>query len=152
MKNLVFALSSVLLLGLSVQAKADQLIPVLKVSKTETCGCCAKWVEHAKNAGYRVEVRNMSQPALSALKDKLGIPMRARSCHTVEADGYFIEGHVPLEDLQRLLTENPIASGISVPGMPIGSPGMEMGWQKQPFNTYLLSADQPPSVYAKHNQ
>ena len=94
----------------------------------------------------------MEQSALSALKDRLGIPVRARSCHTVEVGGYYIEGHVPLADVRRILTERPDAQGIVVPGMPIGSPGMEMGEHKQPYNTWLISEGRDPSVYARHNQ
>ena len=126
--------------------------PVLKVTKTETCGCCAIWVERAEMAGYQVEVQNVSNSALDKLKDRLGIPFQARSCHTAEAAGYYIEGHVPLADVDRLLTEKPEAAGIAVPGMPLGSPGMDFGPEKQAYNTYILTQDNRAAIYAKHNQ
>lgn len=98
----------------------------LVVYKTETCGCCGKWVDHMAENGFEVEVHDMSQAELSALKAARGIDRDLQSCHTAEIEGYLVEGHVPAKDLQRLLAEKPDGvKGIAVPGMPIGSPGME---------------------------
>lgn len=142
-------------LSLVAPLKAEEALmskPTLKVTKTETCGCCAIWVERAEMAGYPVEVHDISYSALQVLKDRLGIPMQGRSCHTVEVGGYYVEGHVPLADVDRLLAEKPEAAGLAVPGMPLGSPGMDFGPDKDPFNTYLVKADGTPSIFARHHQ
>lgn len=88
------------------------------------CGCCSDWITHMREAGFAVE----SQPtqSLDAVKERLGVPLDLSSCHTAEIDGYVIEGHVPAEAVERLLRERPSAIGLSVPGMPIGSPGMDV--------------------------
>lgn len=97
---------------------------VLVVYKNESCGCCGEWVKYMQQAGLRVEVHNQSN--LDDVKVRLGVPYAKGSCHTVEVDGYLIEGHVPVEDIRRLLAERPDARGLVVAGMPAGSPGMEM--------------------------
>ena len=99
-------------------------LPLLVVNKTPTCGCCGAWVTHMQRAGFRTEIRN--QDDLNPLKQQLGVPYGKGSCHTAEVGGYFVEGHVPAEDVKRLLREKPDARGLTVPGMPAGSPGMEM--------------------------
>jgi hypothetical protein len=108
--------------GEAMNVSAETLV----VYKTETCGCCGKWVDHMVKNGFEVEVHDLSQEELGALKTARGIDRNLQSCHTAEIDGYLVEGHVPAKDLQRLLTEKPDGvRGIAVPGMPIGSPGME---------------------------
>ena len=107
-------------------AEANVSAETLVVYKTETCGCCGKWVDHMAENGFEVEVHDMSQEELGALKTARGIDRGLQSCHTAEIGGYLVEGHVPAKDLQRLLAEKPDGvKGIAVPGMPIGSPGME---------------------------
>ncbi|WP_414706588.1 DUF411 domain-containing protein [Saliniramus sp.] len=88
------------------------------------CGCCSAWVAHMREAGFAVETRATSQ--INRIKARLGVPPGLASCHTAEIAGYVVEGHVPAEAVGRLLRERPDATGISVPGMPIGSPGMEV--------------------------
>jgi hypothetical protein len=106
----------------SSSASAETLV----VYKTETCGCCGKWVDHMAENGFEVEVHDVSPKELGALKTARGIDRNLQSCHTAEIGGYLVEGHVPAKDLQRLLAEKPDGvKGIAVPGMPIGSPGME---------------------------
>ncbi len=95
----------------------------LVVYKTPTCGCCAKWVDHMKAAGYDVEVHDVDD--LSAIKHAKHVPVGARSCHTAVVGGYTIEGHVPASYVDKLLAEKPEITGVAVPGMPMGSPGME---------------------------
>jgi hypothetical protein len=106
--------------------------PAMTVFKDANCGCCGVWVEHARAAGFAVEVRLESQ--MSRVKARLGVPADLTSCHTAIVDGYVIEGHVPSEAIVKLLRERPRLSGIAVPGMPIGSPGMEItGQTPEPF-------------------
>jgi hypothetical protein len=96
-------------------------------------------VEHLRANGFPVQVR---EPAdLNAVKDRLGVPTDMRSCHTAEIDGYVIEGHVPAADVQRLLREKPKALGLAVPGMPLGSPGMEVDDRRQAYTVWLLQDD-----------
>lgn len=95
----------------------------IQVYKTPTCGCCSKWIEHLRAAGFKVEATDM--PDLTAFKAANGVPDELSSCHTATVAGYVIEGHVPASDISRLLQERPKVAGLTVPGMPMGSPGME---------------------------
>src|SRR5690606_29572976 len=94
------------------------------VYKSPTCGCCASWEEHLREHGYAVESRRSRD--MAAVKAELGVPTELASCHTAVVDGYVVEGHVPAEAIDRLLAEGPDARGLFVPGMPAGSPGMEL--------------------------
>jgi len=96
---------------------------VVQVYKTPTCGCCTGWVDHLREQGFTVEAIDL--PDLTAVKARLGVDPDLMSCHTATVDGYVVEGHVPAGTIRRLLAERPEISGIAVPGMPIGSPGME---------------------------
>ena len=102
-----------------------QGLPKLTVSKDPTCGCCGGWVEHMREAGFNVEV--VETATLNQVKARLGVPATLASCHTGEIAGYVLEGHVPAAEVKRLLAEKPSARGLAVPGMPVGSPGMEGG-------------------------
>ena len=95
----------------------------IQVYKTPTCGCCTKWIDHLREAGFNVEATDM--PDLSSLKAMNGISIELSSCHTAIVEGYVLEGHVPASDVRRLLAERPKIAGLAVPGMPMGSPGME---------------------------
>lgn len=118
------------------------------VHKTPTCGCCGLWVEHMQRAGFNVEVRNADD--LTPVKTQLGVPYGKGSCHTAEIDGYFIEGHVPAEDVRRLLSERPKARGLALPGMPLGSPGMEMpDGRVQPYTVELVAEDGSTSTFRR---
>ena len=98
---------------------------VITVHKDPTCGCCSGWVQHLQNAGFATKVLDTSD--IDAVKRRLGVPDDLAACHTAEVAGYIIEGHVPAAALRRFLVEKPNATGLAVPGMPIGSPGMEGG-------------------------
>lgn len=98
---------------------------VIRVHKDPNCGCCSGWVRHLEAAGFGVTVREEGD--LLEVRKRLGVPADLGACHTAEADGYVIEGHVPAAAIQRLLKERPVATGVAVPGMPAGSPGMEGG-------------------------
>lgn len=99
--------------------------PLITVHKDPTCGCCSGWVQHLQNAGFATKVLDTGD--IDAVKGRLGVPDDLAACHTAEVDGYVIEGHVPAAALRRFLAEKPNATGLAVPGMPIGSPGMEGG-------------------------
>ncbi len=119
----------------------------MTVYKTLSCGCCTKWVDHLEENGFEVTVHSVDD--LSPVKSRLGVPQTLQSCHTAEIDGYVIEGHVPAEDIRRLLDERPDATGIAVPGMPVGSPGMEYGDRKDAYDV-ILFGDGEQETYATH--
>ena len=123
----------------------------IKVVKTPTCGCCTGWVDHVRQAGFQVEAQDVDQDALYALKDKLQISQELAGCHTAVVGDYFIEGHVPAEDIARLLAEQPAARGLSVPGMPMSSPGMGGPGAGDAFDTLLVGFDGATSVFASHS-
>lgn len=116
------ALAGLMLLGSGVSATERTAITVWK---DPNCGCCGSWVEHLRRNGFAVTVVETSD--VRAIKARLGVPADLASCHTAEVAGYTIEGHVPAEAVSRLIAEKPAARGLAVPGMPIGSPGMEGG-------------------------
>lgn len=103
----------------------------ITVYQSKTCGCCHKWIDHLKAAGFKVSSKMMDD--VTPVKTKLGIPNHLTSCHTAVVDGYLIEGHVPAKAIKKLLSEKPAIKGLSVPGMPMGSPGME-GPYKEAYN------------------
>ena len=103
---------------------AAEPLPPMRVAKDPSCGCCGAWIEHVRAAGFQVDVTDTAQ--MNRLKTRLGVPQDLASCHTAEIGGYVIEGHVPAQTIKRLLAEKPQATGLAVPGMPIGSPGMEV--------------------------
>ena len=118
---LIAGAASLLQIG-AISAATEALITV---HKDPTCGCCSGWVQHLQNAGFVTKVLDASD--IDAVKKRLGVPDDLAACHTAEVAGYIIEGHVPAAALKRFLTEKPHATGLAVPGMPIGSPGMEGG-------------------------
>ncbi|HEU4880853.1 MAG TPA: DUF411 domain-containing protein [Longimicrobium sp.] len=115
------------------------------VYKTPTCGCCRAWVENMQSAGFAVEIHDM--PDVAPVKQEHGVPGHLASCHTAIVDGYVVEGHVPADVIRRMLAERPQVAGIAVPGMPAGSPGMEMGGRKDPYDIIAFSRDGKVSVY-----
>jgi hypothetical protein len=140
------ALVTVLTLaGVIVSAQAK--LPTVLVYKSPTCGCCSKWVDHMKAAGFTVETQNRDD--VTPIKQANKVPPTAASCHTALIGSYVVEGHVPVADVKRLLAEKPKVKGIAVPGMPIGSPGME-GPSPQKYNTLAFTDDGKTSVFASH--
>lgn len=128
-----------------------QALPLVKVHKSATCGCCQLWVEHLEKAGFTVEVHNSED--LNPIKAKLGVPYGRGSCHTAEIDGYIVEGHVPVQDISRLLRERPQGRGLVLPGMPAGSPGMEMpDGRVQPYTVELVLPDGTTQPYVLHGR
>lgn len=128
---------------------AASQLPLLVVHKNASCGCCGSWVEHMRKAGFQVEVRNVDN--LDPVKTRVGIPVGMGSCHTAEVGGYFVEGHVPAEDIKRMLADKPKARGLVSPGMPMGSPGMEIpSGEVEPYVVSLVATDGTTSDYARH--
>ena len=117
------------------------------VYKSPTCGCCTAWVDHLKASGFEVTARDVADVA--PIKARYGIPTRLASCHTGLVGAYAIEGHVPAADIQRLLSQKPKAVGLAVPGMPMGSPGME-GPRKDRYDVLLVQAGGATKVFARH--
>ena len=139
--------------GLAVAAPALATIapalarPAMRVHRDPSCGCCEAWVAHVKRAGYEARIEVSAD--IDAVKSRLGVPEALASCHTAEIDGYLVEGHVPAEIVTRLLAERPAIRGLAVPGMPIGSPGMETpGMAPEPFRVIAFSGDGRMSVFA----
>ena len=122
-RALAAVLTSAPALRLATGARAADL-PKMVVTKDPNCGCCAGWAEHVRAAGFPVEVVETGD--LNRVKTRLGVPRDLAGCHTAEVGGYVIEGHVPAGAIRRLLAEKPAAVGLAVPGMPVGSPGMEV--------------------------
>ena len=123
--------------------------PAISIYKTPTCGCCAKWVDHLKNAGFRTTVTDMPQASLDNVKAKHNVPAKMHSCHTAVVDGYVIEGHVPASEVKRLLKERTKVTGLAVPGMPLGSPGMEVpGMKAHPYDVLSFDTQGKSTVFA----
>jgi hypothetical protein len=122
----------------------------LQVAKTPTCGCCSAWVERMQDAGFVTEVQDVEQEALWTMKDRLGITQELSGCHTAVVSDYFVEGHVPAADIQRMLAEAPAARGLAVPGMPMGSPGMGAMGTGDPFDVLLVLNDGSTQVFASY--
>ena len=118
----------------------------IEIWKTPTCGCCKLWVDHIRSNGFKPTVHDM--PDVSAIKRKLGVPTTLESCHTAVVGGYAIEGHVPADVVRTMLKEKPKILGLAVPGMPMGSPGME-GSRKDPYNVIAFQRNGQTTVFAK---
>jgi hypothetical protein len=128
-----------------------EAVPIT-VYLTPTCGCCAGWVEHLAQHGFEPELRYMTDAELGALKGELGIRPELASCHSAVVNGYLVEGHVPAEVIRQMLAEAPPALGVTAPGMPVGSPGMEVEGIVQPYDVLLLTADGRSQVYSKQGR
>lgn len=134
----------------SVSPMAQSRTGTVAIYKTPTCGCCSLWVKHLEQHGFTTKVTDMD--SVDDVKNANNVPRQARSCHTAIVDGYVIEGHVPAADVQRLLKERPRGViGLAVPGMPIGSPGMEVqGMSAQQYNVLAFDKSGQTTVFAKH--
>lgn len=119
----------------------------VQVYKTPTCSCCGKWVQHLRDNGFQVSVQEVADT--TPYRRKYGVPETLMSCHTGVVEGYGIEGHVPASDIQRLLRERPKAKGLAVPGMPVGSPGMESA-RSEAYSVMLFDSEGRSSVYQRY--
>ena len=148
MRTLIIAAVSVLVLS-AVSSGQQKPKPVpMSVYKSPACGCCANWVDYMRKNGFDAKVQDVDN--IGAVKLKLGVREEFSSCHTTEVGGYIVEGHVPVEVVQRMLKERPKIAGIAVAGMPAGSPGMEVpSGKKDSYNILAFTSDGKTTVYDK---
>lgn len=144
--------TSLAFVGLAATAAAGPrpVQPIVEVWKEPTCGCCGDWIAHLQKNGFDVRVHDSGN---SDARERLGMPAKYGSCHTGKIGGYAIEGHVPAREIQRLLRDKPDAIGLAVPGMPIGSPGMDgqaYGNRKDPYDVLLVLKDGSTKVYQSY--
>jgi len=126
---------------------ADPKQPVITVYKDASCGCCKSWIEHLIKHGYRVDAKD--SPDMTEIKRSLGVPEGLTACHTAVVNGYLIEGHVPAADIARLLKTKPKVAGLAVPGMPMGSPGME-GLRTQHYQVLSFDKAGKTRIFASY--
>jgi hypothetical protein len=144
-KRILTAAAGLAVIG-AVAATGAQPAPMIAVVRDPGCGCCLAWVAHLQRAGFKTTVRESAE----RFRETAGVPGAARSCHTGSVGGYLIEGHVPVADIQRLLKERPPIAGLAVPGMPVGSPGMEQGSRRDPYDVVAFDKAGKTSIYASH--
>jgi hypothetical protein len=131
-----------------MRSLSAQDLPRMTVTKDPNCGCCGAWVDHVRGAGFTVEV--VESPDVNRLKVRLGVPQALASCHTAEIAGYVIEGHVPADAIKRLLSDKPQAKGLAVPGMPVGSPGMEVEAVEDDIYEVVLFGPSGQKTFARY--
>lgn len=149
MKKHALALGFLATAGFSAPLLADEANLDIHVYKSPTCGCCEGWVDHMKDNGFNVEVTDTNN--LNPIKAEAGLTPALASCHTAFIGDYVIEGHVPARDIRRLIAESPQARGLSAPGMPVGSPGMEMGNRKDHYKIMLFNSAGQSRVFSEYN-
>ncbi|MEX0600353.1 MAG: DUF411 domain-containing protein [Rhodothermales bacterium] len=143
---IAFVVGAVIAVGfITMRDSSGQDLPSVTVYKSPTCGCCSKWVDHLEASGFTVNAIDTDEGAL--IKARYGVPGDLRSCHTALVDGYVIEGHVPAEEIKRMLAEDAEMAGLAVPGMPMGSPGME-GPRSEAYDILAFQKDGSRAVYA----
>ena len=131
--------------GISTAVAADDEVVMYK---DPNCGCCGKWAEHMRTHGFKV--KEVATTQMGQVKGEAGVPQALGSCHTAKVGGYVVEGHVPAADVRRMLTEKPAIAGISAPGMPMGSPGMEGPYPADRYDVVSFDAQGRTAVYASH--
>ncbi|MBP8923343.1 MAG: DUF411 domain-containing protein [Thauera sp.] len=131
--------------GISTAVAADDEVVMYK---DPNCGCCGKWAEHMREHGFKV--KEVATTQMGQVKGEAGVPQALGSCHTARVGGYVVEGHVPAADVRRMLTEKPAIAGISAPGMPMGSPGMEGPYPADRYDVVSFDAQGRTAVYASH--
>lgn len=136
--------------GFSLKLAAEEAGKPMEMTvyRSPTCGCCGKWLEHAKQSGFKIN--DVISEDMDAIKARFGIPEKLASCHTAVVDGYVVEGHVPAADIQKLLQSKAKVAGIAAPGMPMGSPGMEMGGQQDAYKVVSFDKEGKFEVFASH--
>ena len=126
-------------------AAAMSAAPQISVYRDASCGCCSKWVQHLRRHGFSIDDHVVTD--MQSVKSRYQVPPHLASCHTAVIDGYVIEGHVPADDILSLIRERPAVAGLSVPGMPAGSPGMEMPGRSDPYAVYSFGRDGSAEIY-----
>ena len=141
-------------LAAALAPRADaQALPVAEVWKSPACGCCKDWIKHLEANGFKVNVFEVMDA--TPIRAKFGMPAKLGSCHTALIGGYVVEGHVPAREIKRALREKPKALGLTVPGMVIGSPGMDTpvyNGKQDPYDVLLVAEDGSTRVYASYNK
>lgn len=145
LKAIVLLLSAVSQ-GLAAEEAGKPL--EMTVYRSPTCGCCGKWLEHAKQNGFKIN--DVVSDDMETIKARFGVPEKLASCHTAVVDGYVVEGHVPAGDIQKMLQSKAKVSGIAAPGMPMGSPGMEMGGRQDAYKVVSFDKEGKFEVFASH--
>lgn len=140
-----FLAVSLLVVNLGVNAESPEQPIDIVVHRSPTCTCCGKWLDHLKQNNFNV--KDVVTNDVQAIKDKYGVTQKLASCHTAIVDGYVIEGHVPANDIKTLLKSKAKVTGITVPGMVNGSPGMEMGDQKDPYQVMSFDKENQVKVF-----
>jgi hypothetical protein len=147
-RNLICAALGTMAIA-AVPAIGADTVPLVEVFKNPSCGCCGAWVDHLKAAEFNVKVTPVDDTAVA--RRKYGLPDKFGSCHTAVVAGYVVEGHVPAGDIKKLLVMKPVALGLAVPGMPVGSPGMEMGSRKDAYQVLLVDKQGRERVFSSYN-
>jgi hypothetical protein len=137
-----------LLAWLAAAAAFADTLPEVLMHKDPNCGCCSVWAEHLAANGFRV--KTVATADMESVKRRFAVPQRLTSCHTARVGNYVIEGHVPASAIKRLLREKPAVAGLSVPGMPLGSPGMEVPGKKDPYDVVSFDKAGKTAVYESH--
>lgn len=148
--SIVLSLILAFLVAACSQDNGPAGLPLVTVHKLATCQCCTRWLAYLKQSGFAVKVESEGAEDLARLRQQAGIPDALSACHTAFVGGYVIEGHVPAGDIHRLLAEHPQAKGLVLPGMPVGSPGMEHDSDHEPYTVLLLAGDGTTHDFAKH--
>lgn len=149
MKKYTLALGMTAIMGFSTYLHASDNLQDIHVYKSPTCGCCDDWIKHLEENGFEVEVTDTNN--INPIKIDAGVTRSLASCHTGFVGDYVIEGHVPADDIHRLIAQAPKARGLSVPGMPAGSPGMEMGDRKDHYQVLIFNDSGQAKVFSEHN-
>ena len=136
------------ILAITTAVASDGLVRDIVVYKNPECGCCTKWVKYLQDNNYNVTIEHTRD--VLAVKKRLGVPEKLAACHTAVIDGYVIEGHITHRDIKRLLLFRPDIKGIAVPGMPVGTPGMESGSTVQPYNVMSFDEQGTMEVFVEH--
>lgn len=149
----VLMLSILISINFSLKAESEVKVqtaePVkIEVYRSPTCGCCSRWLDHLKKDQF--EVIDHVTNDVQVIKDQYGVTQNIASCHTALVNGYVIEGHVPSTDIRKLLKLKPAIIGLSVPGMPVGTPGMEMGGKKDPYNVISFDKENKYKVFSHY--
>lgn len=146
-----FLMAAPAVIALPPRIARAQAVPLVEVYKSPTCGCCSDWIKHMQSNGFtNVKAHDVGNAKKRA---DVGMSLRFGSCHTALIDGYVIEGHVPARDIRRLLKERPKALGLAVPGMPLGSPGMEVDdGRVDRYDVLLVQKDESSTVYATYER
>lgn len=131
----------------AVGIESAKALPSIRVHRDPSCGCCGAWVDHLRASGFTAEVIETAE--INRVKSKLGVPQSLASCHTAEVDRYVVEGHVPAAAITRLLTERPVGKGLAVPGMPVGSPGMEVEGAEPEIYSVILFGPSGQRTYSR---